>query len=122
MTDGMELCVAVAVGGESQTKGKGKARVFHVMPENRMAQWEIKDYIQKLKKDGYTAKVAIHGGDNTSDASMKKIMAINTVLQQLSVPVEFSAVGDGCKANGNGPLGAVVEEDGSVRFVTKLVT
>ncbi|MEP9687781.1 XopAF/AvrXv3 family type III secretion system effector [Xanthomonas perforans] len=120
MTDGMDLCVGVAVGGEKPSQNAGKARVFHVMPENRRAQWEIKSYIESLRSQGYAAKAAIPGGDSSSRSSVSKIQAIEATLGAMDVPIEFSSTGAGAN-NGNGPLGAVVEENGTVRFVTNLV-
>ncbi|MBV6843729.1 XopAF/AvrXv3 family type III secretion system effector [Xanthomonas euvesicatoria] len=119
MTDGLDLCVGVAVVGEKPSENKGKARVFHVMPENRRAQWEIKSYIEGLRSQGYAVKAAIHGGDSSSRASVSKVDAIQATLGAMDVPREFSRTGAGA-SNGNGPLGAVVEENGTVRFVTAL--
>ncbi|RMO78573.1 hypothetical protein ALQ33_01648 [Pseudomonas syringae pv. philadelphi] len=120
MTDGLDLCVGVAVGGENPSQNKGKARIFHVMPENRRAQWQIKSYIDELRSQEYSPKAAIHGGDSSSRASVSKVDAIQATLGAMDVPVEFSRTGAGA-SNDNGPLGAVVEENGTVRFVTALV-
>ncbi|RLM20018.1 avirulence protein AvrXv3 [Brenneria alni] len=117
LTDGMDLCLGVAVGGTKSSESK--VRVFHVMPENSRAQWKIGDYVKNLQSDGYEVRAALHGGDDTSRSSMQKVSAVETVLSALDVPIDINETGGGSERNG--PLGAVVNNDGSFKFVRELI-
>ncbi|UWE19022.1 XopAF/AvrXv3 family type III secretion system effector [Herbaspirillum huttiense] len=120
MTDGLDLCFAVAIGGE-KTSGEpaAKVRVFHVMPANENAQRDIRIYAQQLKREGYSVRAAIHGGDSSSASSNRRLGAVDATLEGLEVPIDFHETGAG--GEGNGALGAVIEAGGRIRFVTQLV-
>jgi hypothetical protein len=89
------------------------------MPANERAQRDIRTYVQQLKNEGYAVRAALHGGNSTSNSSMRRLGAVEATLEGLDVPINFHETGGGEEENG--PLGAVIDHDGSVRFITELV-
>jgi hypothetical protein len=123
VTDGMGPCIAVALGAEKlDADGTArlpgaKARVLHVhptLPSDELVQ-TLRARVGKYQAAGLTVKAALHGGWHFNEQTAA---TIRSTLTDLGVAIEFDESGD--KRNGNTPLGAVVQDDHSVRFVTEL--
>ncbi|WP_146749329.1 XopAF/AvrXv3 family type III secretion system effector [Paracidovorax anthurii] len=116
LTDGLGPCVAVALAAE-HSDGKAKARIFHIAPHNHLLP--VARYVKQMEKDGYEVRAALHGGDNDEPVSRRKADEVRALLRGLGVPVQIEDTGGGM--DGNGSLGAVVEDDGTARFVMDVV-
>ena len=136
VTDGMGPCIAVALGAEKLAPDGtdrlpgAKARVFHVTVETKGLEETLKERVDGYKQEGLTVRAALHGGWPGMSEPMAK--GIRSTLTDLGVPIEFDE--SGLKRNKPGapegssqprhlfdsPLGAVVQDDHSVRFVTDL--
>ncbi|MFL7958516.1 XopAF/AvrXv3 family type III secretion system effector [Xanthomonas vasicola] len=131
ITDGMGACIAVAFAAERidpSTKRPmpgAKVRVFHVYPFSRqeLAPGEvmkaIQRYIDETREHGLALRVAMHGGLSDSESSIATAGALRTLFDSQQVPVEFDETCE--KRIEETPLGAVINDDYSVDFITQLV-
>ncbi|WP_057655732.1 XopAF/AvrXv3 family type III secretion system effector, partial [Xanthomonas axonopodis] len=131
ITDGMGACIAIAFAAERINPGNrrpmpgAKVRVFHVYPFARqeLAPGEvinaIQRYIKKIRQEGLTLRVAMHGGLSSSESSLATANELRALFDSKQVPVEFDETCD--KRAEETPLGAVINDDYSVEFITRLV-
>ncbi|GKS92654.1 XopAF/AvrXv3 family type III secretion system effector [Acidovorax sp. SUPP2539] len=131
VTDNMTACIAVACASENFDPYTGnslpgaKVRVFHLlpfvhdelMPDEVLAS--IRDYIEEIKQQGLTMRVAMHGGDADGGISTGTARALQFLFAQQNVPIEFDETCENRLTNT--PLGAVIRDDHSVQFVTQIV-
>lgn len=123
LTDGLQVCNAVAIGGEKIQDGANrpgsKVRLFHVTPHNSGVRETLSRYVAKLRQDGLQVKAAAYGGDSRDEGSIAIANEVRTTLDQLNVPVEFDKMCE--KRDGDLSLmGAVIDNDHKVQFVTSL--
>lgn len=124
-TEGLDVCSAVAIGGEKVADGNhrlpgAKVRVFHVFPYNVNVSETISAYVTQLRNEGLTVKAAAYGGDSAYDYSVAASENLRAVLRELSIPVEFDEMCDKRPDRISSLLGAVIRDDHSVQFFTKL--
>lgn len=122
LTDGMMTCIAVAIGGENFSRGSlspgAKVRIFHVHPGNTGSVPQLRSYIERLKQAGLTVRAAMFGGmagDALSDIQAKNLRQL---MADMQVNVDFDETCE--KRNDDTPLGVVIQQDHSIRFVTEL--
>ncbi len=102
-----------------------KVRVFHVYPFSRLelapdeVMKAIQRHIDEIREDGLTLRVAMHGGLSDSDSSLTTASALRELFNSQQVPVEFDETCE--KRMEETPLGAVINSDYSVNFITRLV-
>jgi hypothetical protein len=119
LTYGLDLCFAVAVGGEKHSEDgvAADARIFHVQPENLTAGLEIARYVKDLQNSGYTVQAEVAGGDASSHSSQDRLEAVVDVLQNFGVNPKLRGTdretGESARA-----LGAGIDEHGCLEFVT----
>lgn len=123
LTDGLQVCNAVAIGGEKingdvRLPGS-KVRVFHINPNNSDVREALSRYVTKLRQDGLQVKAAAYGGDSRDEGSMAIAEGVRTSLDQLTVPMEFDEMCDK-RAGDLSMMGAVIDDDHKVQFVTSL--
>ncbi|MGD3045398.1 XopAF/AvrXv3 family type III secretion system effector [Xanthomonas oryzae pv. oryzicola] len=131
ITDGMGACIAVAFAAEridprsKRPMPGAKVRVFHVYPFSRLelapdeVMKAIQRHIDEIREDGLTLRVAMHGGLSDSDSSLTTASALRELFNSQQVPVEFDETCE--KRMEETPLGAVINSDYSVNFITRLV-
>ncbi|PPV07357.1 type III effector [Xanthomonas bromi] len=131
ITDGMGACIAIAFAAERINPENrhpmpgAKVRVFHVYPFAReeLAPGEvinaIQRYIEKIRRDGLTLRAAMHGGLSSSESSLATASELRALFDSQQVPVEFDETCD--ERAEETPLGAVINDDYSVDFITRLV-
>jgi hypothetical protein len=120
LTYGLDLCFAVAVGGEQASDEldlpTADARIFHVQPANYRAGLEIGRYVRELQEQGYAVSAQIAGGDTASESSQARLGAVVDVLQSFGVEPVLRATdrqtGEEVRA-----LGAGVDQHGRLQFV-----
>jgi|GEM_PF-5122564 len=132
ITDGMGACIAVAFAAERIYPRTGrpmpgaKVRVFHVYPFARQELEPgevlnaIRRYIDQIREDRLTLRVAMHGGLSSSTASLATARELRAMFDREQVPIEFDETCD--RRSEQTPLGAVINDDYSVDFITRLVT
>lgn len=131
ITDGMGACIAVAFAAERIYPRTGrpmpgaKIRVFHVYPFARQelepgeVMNTIRRYIGQIRADRLALRVAMHGGLSSSDASLATARQLRAMFEREEVPIEFDET---CNRRAEQtPLGAVINDDYSVDFITRLV-
>nr|WP_304382570.1 hypothetical protein [Xanthomonas vasicola]MDO6954150.1 hypothetical protein [Xanthomonas vasicola] len=79
----------------------------------------IQRYIDETREDGLALRVAMHGGLSDSESSIATASALRTLFDSQQVPVEFDETCE--KRIEETPLGAVINDDYSVDFITRLV-
>ncbi|CAD0340818.1 XopAF/AvrXv3 family type III secretion system effector [Xanthomonas hortorum pv. vitians] len=131
ITDGMGACIGVAFAAEridprnKRPMPGAKVRVFHVYPFSRMelapkeVMKAIQRHIDEIREDGLTLRIAMHGGLSSSDSSLATASALRALFDSQQVPVEFDETCE--KRMGETPLGAVINDDYSIDFITRLV-
>ncbi|WP_327192083.1 XopAF/AvrXv3 family type III secretion system effector [Xanthomonas cassavae] len=127
VTDNMTACIAVACAAERIDPYTGermpgaKVRVFHLLPfnheellpENAIAS--IRDYIDDVRANGLTMRVAMYGGDRDGDFSVSTAEALGRLFENEGIPVEFNET---CANRiSDGLLGAVILNDNSTQFI-----
>jgi hypothetical protein len=119
-TTGMDLCLAVAVGGEKEPESPGDlpahARLFHVLPENARAGRDVARYIDELQRSGYHVRAAVRGADTGSASSKARLAAIRDVLAHYEVPIELE-IADRETGEALGTLGVGIDADGRLEFL-----
>ncbi|RZI40922.1 hypothetical protein EGT07_21745 [Herbaspirillum sp. HC18] len=122
LTDGLMTCIAVAIGGENFSCGSlstgAKVRIFHVHPANTGSVPQLRSYIKRLKRAGLTVRAAMFGGMDRDVMSVTQAENLRSLLAELNVNVDFDETCE--KRNDDTPLGVVILDDHSIRFVTKL--
>lgn len=114
LTDQLGPCIGVALGAGTS------ASVIHVYPANAEIGETIKKYVDRYRDRGLTVQYALLGGDS-SPASRAAVGAIRAALNRPDVSMVFDRAGD--RRDGlEDMLGAVVQDDQTVRFVTELVS
>lgn len=79
----------------------------------------IQRHIDEIREDGLTLRIAMHGGLSSSDSSLATASALRALFDSQQVPVEFDETCE--KRMGETPLGAVINDDYSIDFITRLV-
>ncbi|KLD77472.1 type III effector [Xanthomonas hyacinthi] len=132
VTDNMAACIAIACAAERINPGSGKrlpgakVRVFHILPFGRQdlapdqVLQSIAHYVKETKEQGLTLRVAMHGGDKTNPSSVDTAKELRELFLEQGIPLEFDETCENRDNVGKTPLGAVIENDHSVRFVTHL--
>lgn len=118
-TTGLDLCLAIAVGGEKVPDFVGEppaqARLFHILPGNDRAGFQVARYVAGLQRAGYRLQAAIHGGDVASASSLHQLRALRDVLAHWDVPIVLDLAGRAPCAM-PGTLSVGVDTDGRLEF------
>ena len=134
VTDGMGVCIGVAIGGENIRSGvpapSAKVRIFHVFPRNSIGQ--LGTYVKKLRDQGLTVKAAMNGGTYIGGPelfsrgslaaermSQNKAQRLRSLFSKLNVPLEIDEAAE-LRGEKIDPLGVVIRDDHTVQFVTEL--